>query len=239
MKKVERIINDLFLEFESRGADLKRMNAKDQHIIEEVSNKKSYLVWINNASKLTPHFINNAGAKYYGYNTNDLRKHGFKLYQNLIHPDHLNDINKTIVLADSHPKDTFEMTYRVKEKGGDWRWTYSITKALNFNKKGKAILVVAVVFDVADLVELCHFQHSTSNLDSYFAIDNRSLYNSLTKREVEILHLIAEDNTSVEVAALLNIEASTVDTHRKRIIKKLGVKSSLGLVKFALHFSNN
>lgn len=55
----------------------------------------------------------------------------------------------------------------------------------------------------------------------------------LTKREVEIVKLIALEHTTNEIAEKLSISAYTVDTHRKNIINKLGVKNLAGLVRFA------
>lgn len=55
----------------------------------------------------------------------------------------------------------------------------------------------------------------------------------LTKREIEILKLIVEENTNAEIAALLYISIRTVDTHKRNLIEKLGVKNTVGLVKYA------
>lgn len=56
----------------------------------------------------------------------------------------------------------------------------------------------------------------------------------LTKRELQVLQLLAEDHTSGEIALQLKIATSTVDTYRRNLIEKTGVKSSLGLVKYAI-----
>jgi DNA-binding NarL/FixJ family response regulator len=56
----------------------------------------------------------------------------------------------------------------------------------------------------------------------------------LTKREVEILGLIAEELTNNEIGEKLFISPRTVDTHRRNLLQKLGVKNTAGLVKFAL-----
>ena len=56
----------------------------------------------------------------------------------------------------------------------------------------------------------------------------------LTKRETEILMLIARGKTSKQVSEQLNISKLTVDTHRKNIHKKLGITSNAGLMKYAL-----
>ncbi len=57
---------------------------------------------------------------------------------------------------------------------------------------------------------------------------------SLTKRELEIIKLITEEYTGPEIADHLFITINTVETHRKNIIQKLGVKNTIGLVKYAL-----
>jgi len=56
----------------------------------------------------------------------------------------------------------------------------------------------------------------------------------LTAREREVLQLLAEGHTSREIGRLLEISARTVDTHRRRIMKKLQLRTLAGLVKFAV-----
>lgn len=56
----------------------------------------------------------------------------------------------------------------------------------------------------------------------------------LTERETEIVRLILDELSSTEIAQRLFISFNTVETHRKRIHQKLGVTSSLGLMKYAL-----
>lgn len=63
----------------------------------------------------------------------------------------------------------------------------------------------------------------------------RSIYEvPLTKREKEILKLIAEGLSSQEVADKLFISLRTVETHRLNINQKLDVKNTAGLVKEAI-----
>jgi DNA-binding NarL/FixJ family response regulator len=56
----------------------------------------------------------------------------------------------------------------------------------------------------------------------------------LTTREREVLQLIAEGNSSAEVANILYISVRTVDTHRHNIMEKLKIHSIAGLTKFAV-----
>lgn len=56
----------------------------------------------------------------------------------------------------------------------------------------------------------------------------------LTKREKEILRLIADEMTTNEIAEKLFISSYTVETHRKNLIQKLGVRNIAGLVRYAV-----
>jgi len=56
----------------------------------------------------------------------------------------------------------------------------------------------------------------------------------LTKREIEVLQLIAEEYSNPEIAEKLFISPRTVDTHRRNLLEKLGVKNTAGLVKNAI-----
>lgn len=55
----------------------------------------------------------------------------------------------------------------------------------------------------------------------------------LTQREIEVLTLIAQEKKSSEIAEMLFISLPTVESHRSSLMRKLGVKSSIGMVKFA------
>jgi DNA-binding NarL/FixJ family response regulator len=56
----------------------------------------------------------------------------------------------------------------------------------------------------------------------------------LTKREKEILKLIAEGLTNQEVATLLFLNVNTVDTHRKNMLTKFGAKNTAALIMIAV-----
>lgn len=59
-------------------------------------------------------------------------------------------------------------------------------------------------------------------------------YELLTPREREIIQLLAEGKTNKEVATLLNISVYTVETHRNRILQKLGLHNTAELVLYAV-----
>lgn len=61
-----------------------------------------------------------------------------------------------------------------------------------------------------------------------------NLPSMLSAREIEVLKLIALENSSLEIATKLNISLNTVESHRKSIYQKLHLKNLAGAVRFAL-----
>lgn len=59
-------------------------------------------------------------------------------------------------------------------------------------------------------------------------------YESLTPREREILHLIIEGHTNAQMAARLVLSPRTVELHRSRIMKKLGLHNQTDIFRYAL-----
>lgn len=56
----------------------------------------------------------------------------------------------------------------------------------------------------------------------------------LTNREREVLVLVAEGLSNKEIANHLNVGVRTVETHRERVMRKLGIHSIAGLTRFAI-----
>ena len=62
-------------------------------------------------------------------------------------------------------------------------------------------------------------------------------YRLLTDREKEVLQLLAEGRTNKEVAALLDVGVSTVETHRANLMQKLGLHNTAEIVLYAVRKS--
>ena len=56
----------------------------------------------------------------------------------------------------------------------------------------------------------------------------------LTKRELQVLKLIAEEKSNKEIAEILFISTRTVDAHRRNLLEKLKAKNTVSLVKHAI-----
>ena len=96
--------------------------------------------------------------------------------------------------------------------------------------------------------ELCKAINTIYEGGTYFneeikTIINNSLFNPidvktnevhLSDREKEILILIYHENNSQEIANILHLAVNTIETHRKNLMRKIGTKNMIGLVKYAV-----
>ena len=56
----------------------------------------------------------------------------------------------------------------------------------------------------------------------------------LSAREKDVLKYIFEEKSTQEISALLHLSINTIETHRKNLMRKVGAKNMVGLVKYAI-----
>jgi two-component system nitrate/nitrite response regulator NarL len=96
--------------------------------------------------------------------------------------------------------------------------------------------------------ELLYAIHEIMGGNEYFGKDvSKALIDSmknekvegeikLTKREIQVLKFIADGKTTKEIADILIIGETTVNTHRKNLLAKTGYSNVAGLVRFAFEY---
>ena len=72
------------------------------------------------------------------------------------------------------------------------------------------------------------------SMSGQFDKNKKPLGSKLTKREIEVIRLIATEHTSVQIAEKLFISLNTAETHRKNIFRKANVKNMAGLIRYAI-----
>jgi DNA-binding NarL/FixJ family response regulator len=71
-------------------------------------------------------------------------------------------------------------------------------------------------------------------IDDYAGDGGGDLLAKLSQREREVLQLLAEGHTGVQIAERLSLSQKTVETYRARLVEKLGIRDVAGLVRFAI-----
>ncbi len=74
---------------------------------------------------------------------------------------------------------------------------------------------------------------SRQALRAYLANEKKAP-DTLSGREREVLQLIAEGKSTKEIAAVLSLSAKTIETHRARLMTKLEIHETAGLVRYAI-----
>ena len=115
------------------------------------------------------------------------------------------------------------MQYRVLRSTGEYSWL-DHSGVPTYDSDGTFAGYVATVVDINERKRAA------------FAPDENAvrLLFSLTERERQVLVLIADGKSTKEAAARLGISYKTADSHRSRILEKLGVHETASMVRFAI-----
>jgi len=71
-------------------------------------------------------------------------------------------------------------------------------------------------------------------VDGFLSGEEAGPLEGLTRRQCEILQLIAEGHSTKEIAGVLELGVKTVETHRSRLMDRLDIHDVAGLVRFAI-----
>src|SRR5215469_749940 len=117
----------------------------------------------------------------------------------------------------------FRMQYRMLGSGGEYMWLENVGSPV-FNESGD---FTGFIGSAAD---------ASSRRQAYFTPDDESvrMVFSLTERERQVLVLIADGRSTKEAAARLGISYKTADSHRSRILEKLGIHETASMVRYAI-----
>jgi two-component system response regulator NreC len=106
-----------------------------------------------------------------------------------------------------------------------------VLKQAAFEDLEKAIKAVMLnrTFLSADILESV-----VSDYVSQLSTSEYDAYRQLSDRERQVLQLLAEGNSTKEIAFKLHVSVKTIETHRQNIMNKLGIRTLAGLTKFAV-----
>jgi len=166
-----------------------------------------------------------------GYTDEEIKVFGPEWMKKNYHPDDIHLIKERYDFINQKKGDTYSGVYRVKHKKGHWVWVYQNVTVYKSDDNGNVKQVLGISIDFSD-------NFKTSKQFKTLYQENQQLKNELkisklTKREKEIIKLIAGGNTSQEIAKAFNISKSTTDNHRKSMLKKLNLYNIADLTRFA------
>jgi PAS domain S-box-containing protein len=176
------------------------------------------MVWMSGPDALCTYF-NRAWLEFRGRSMEAEQGNG---WTEGLHPDDRDLCVETYLKAFS-ARQAFRMQYRLERAGGGYLWVED-TGQPRFEFDGEFAGFVGAAVDISDRKR------------TFFTPDEESvrMVFSLTERERQVLVLIADGKSTKETAARLGISYKTADSHRSRILEKLGVHETASMVRYAI-----
>ena len=212
--------------------------------IEKINAKSDYfdalpgVVIIHHIQSTTVIYMSKRGLKNLDTTVEELQTMGTEYHQRFFNPEDAVDyVPKIFGLLERNNDEeivTFFQQVRRNEEH-PWCWYASSTKIFmrDENFLPAFIITIAIPIDA---------KHYLTNKIERLLEENNLLrsslpaFNSLTKREKEIVTMMAKNKPSIEICKELHIAEDTVKTHRRNIKRKLQADTQYDIVKFAQAF---
>lgn len=138
-----------------------------------------------------------------------------------LHPDD-RDLCLETYLKSFSARQAFRVEFRLQRSDGEYRWIENTGVPHMEDGTFRGFIGCAV--------DVTHRKTAMVAPDE----DAVRIVFSLTERERQVLVLIAEGKSTKEAAAQLGISYKTADSHRSRILEKLGVHETASMVRYAI-----
>jgi len=176
------------------------------------------MIWLSGPDALYTYF-NRAWLEFRGSRLEEETGNG---WTGRLHPDDRDFCIETYLKAFS-ARQPFRMEYRIQRSGGDYRWVED-SGVPRYDETGAFAGYMGSASDINDRKR------------GVFVPNEESvrMVLALTERERQVLVLIANGKSTKEAAAQLGISYKTADSHRSRILEKLGVHETASMVRYAI-----
>lgn len=135
-------------------------------------------------------------------------------------------------------KTILTLEYRVRHANGHCVKIQRQSTPIDFSKTGNLLANLSICTDISAMNNETKVRYSLTGPGSEgFHVPEIERYKSetkISKREQSILQQMAKGLSSIEIAEVLHIAKSTVDDHRRNMLRKTGFKNSIELVVFGI-----
>jgi PAS domain S-box-containing protein len=176
------------------------------------------MIWMAGSDGLCTYF-NRAWLEFRG---RDLEQEAGNGWAEGLHADDRSFCMDTYLTA-FEAREPFRIQYRLQRASGDYRWLED-TGMPRFDEEGSFAGFIGSATDINDRKRGI-FTPDEESMKMVFA---------LTERERQVLVLIADGKSTKEAAVRLGISYKTADSHRSRILEKLGVHETASMVRYAI-----
>jgi DNA-binding CsgD family transcriptional regulator len=178
------------------------------------------------------------GQSYLNVDMTALREMGKEYHDRFFNPDDVKDYAPRIFgLLERNNNDEFISFFQQVRQSPqhEWAWFSSATRIILWDEQNKPLLILTTATPI-DIQHRITAKGSRLLDEIKFLRKNYQVFDSLTKREKEILKMMALGDTSAKMAKQIYISEKTAATHRKNIKRKLNIESNYDVTRFAQAF---
>ncbi len=207
-----------------------------------------HFIYIFDCSISKFHYLSENVVNILGYHPDYLLAKSMVFLKEILHPEDLQVVfestKKSWEFVKSVPevqRKSFKIScdFRVKKADGQYIRLLQQNAVVNLDKKGNILYVLGVCTDIS------HWHKDNQiTLSIVGPQEEQTFYctspgkkfehkNLLSKREKQILRLLAEGYCSREISDQLSISRHTVNVHRRNMLDKLNLHNTISLIKFA------
>jgi DNA-binding CsgD family transcriptional regulator len=191
------------------------------------------IVHVKNGSVV---YMSEWGTNYLGISSEELQQMGVEYHERFFNPED-DYLPKILDLVERNDDDYLvSVLQQVRcSPQHDWAWFLTTTKVFYRDASGLPLLTIAVALPV-DAQH--HIAAKAEKLlqENNFLRKNHAVFNTLTKREKEVLRSMALGHSAGKIAEALFISEETANTHRRNIKRKLKVETSYDITRYAQAF---
>lgn len=249
---VNKELKDRYSEiFSSHGHLILESHIKKIAELDEFLPINSTFFCITNTQTLKFEYISKNMFSCIGIEKATLEKKGMEYLWSRMHPDdielwlkamkELMNFTLSEIPNEKRAKMSYTWNYRLKTATGKYVNIIQNTTPIEFDEINKPIIGLAhyTVLGSHINMDVCASAKYLNENEEYQTLyfnnfSQKLLSNGLTNRERDIVRLLILNHSSKQIAEKLFISSNTVDTHRRNILKKLGISSTgelKGLVK--------
>ena len=199
-------------------AQVERLQRAEDQQFRQMADSAPFPIWSAGTDAMR-NFVNRAWLEFRGRTPEQEMGSG---WTDGLHPDDRDLCIETYIKSFTS-RLPFHLQYRLQRADGTYTWVEDNGTLRNL-EDGSFAGYLGVVTDITDRKR------------GIFTPDEESvrLVFALTERERQVLVLIAEGKSTKEAAAQLGISYKTADSHRSRILEKLGVHETASMVRYAI-----
>jgi DNA-binding NarL/FixJ family response regulator len=246
---IQEIVFKFFEKYRFEESDID-YSVVDEHIrsLEMLAQVSNSGVSIFDLNKRQTIFYSGNYGKLLGYQLSEFELQNCNFFETRIHPAerHTLAVNGITSLkmfnAFSHDeKLNHKVIYEYRMQNADLKYVRLVEQyqILELDRKGQIWLMMSIVDispnqDLESPVKCRLLNFRTGNLIPLET--DQKLQLEITPRELEVLRLVKDGLLSKEISDKLSISVHTVNTHRQRVLEKLGANNSMEAVIFASKF---